>query len=160
MLPSYIIYRRKLGMSVVKKVPLVIRCDYFQSIYNDDFIKTAKATLKHIDFDTMVGIGFSGVLAVAKLSAPLGKHGLYLRKSAESCHAYTHEEGTIGDKWIMVDDQISSGSTFKVVYERVKALLTLRDHKSKFVGVYLYEQDEFRSIKGLQEVFERKNIEK
>lgn len=147
-------------MSVTKTTPLVISCNYFDCIYQDDFISDAKMALKNIHFDTMVGIGLSGILAVSKLSPAMKKYALYLRKSTEASHAYSYEEGTIGDNWIIVDDLISTGSTFKVIYERMREMLTVKEHKSKFVGIYLYQHQEFRTMKALEEVFERKVITK
>jgi len=109
------------------------------NLYNEKFIAIAKKTLKNVDFDTMVGIGLSGVLTVAKLSEPLKKYALYLRKDANSTHSLSYEEGSIGNKWILIDDLIASGETLKVVCERVKNILAEHKHESKFVGAYIYQ---------------------
>jgi hypoxanthine phosphoribosyltransferase len=157
---SYITNRRKLFMGA-KSEPLVITGNYFPSFYDDNlFLTNAKRILKNVDYDTMVGIGLSGVLAVCKLSTAFHKYGLYIRKGGETAHSSWPQEGFIGSKWIFVDDLISTGSTFKVAYERVRDLIRIRDHKSKFMGAYLYEHRTFRTVKSLEEVFERKCIEK
>jgi hypothetical protein len=123
---------------------LVRSCGYFSNLHDSKLlVKEAKVALKNVDYDTMVGIGLSGTLAIAKLSCYLDKHVLYLRKD-KNTHSFSLEEGVIGEKWIFVDDFMSFGGTFNLVFNRITALFENENYKSEFVGAYFYQDSEKR----------------
>lgn len=118
---------------------LTISHSYFGNLFDERFVKEAKQKLKNVDFDTLVGVGFSGILATSQLSYVLKKKALYLRKGTEKTHSSSLAEGEIGRKWIFVDDFIATGETFYFVYDRVQTLLVSHRYESNFVGMYLYQ---------------------
>lgn len=97
-------------------------------------IDNARSALADVDYDTIIGTGLSGSLIIPVLAEALDKQFAIVRKQNDGSHSSMTVEGRIGDKWIMVDDQISTGRTFVRVYEGVKDV----DGDTKFVGAYLY----------------------
>lgn len=126
-------------------------------------ILQARKELAEIDYDSMVGTGLSGALIIPILARALNKPFAIIRKANESCHAYKTFEGTIGDRWLFVDDFICSGRTLETVSAAVR-LATMQpvyddegthtgfDCPSKFVGAYCYDT-EFKYAGDLQGVF-------
>lgn len=88
---------------------------YFADALADDpsaLVRWAEAELRYVDFDTMVGTGLSGTLVVPLLARALGKHFAIIRKPDERSHSRGQiYHGTIGRRWIFVDDFISTGAT-------------------------------------------------
>lgn len=87
------------------------------------------------DFDTLVGTGFSGAVVVPALALALGKGFVLVRKeSDDSHHGRGRLLGTLGSRWVFVDDFISSGST----RDRVMAKINDCSVDTVNVGAYLY----------------------
>lgn len=105
----------------------------------DTLIDTAKTAIGRRKFDTMVGTGLSGSLVVPRLADVFGCHWLILRKPGENRHSMYDAEGTVGKRWIIVDDLIDSGATAKRMIESMDSLCSGHSHKSKFAGAYLYD---------------------
>jgi orotate phosphoribosyltransferase len=128
---------------------------YFEDAHRQGLVDDARHLLRGVEYDTLVGTGYSGVVAVAKLSLALGKHALYLRKPDAASHAkefgQPYGEGELGDRWIFVDDFISSGKTIRAAMAQMEALQARYNVKSTFVGVYLYQQDTRAGMKGFHE---------
>jgi len=83
-------------------------------------ILQARAALRNVDYDTMIGTGLSGALMIPTLARALGKKWAIVRKPGESSHAdWPGYEGEIGERWIFVDDFIASGTTRNRVIEKV-----------------------------------------
>ena len=76
------------------------------------------------DYDTLVGTGQSGALAIPGLARELGKHFLIVRKQSDlkSSHSNLEWIGRMGRRWVFVDDFISSGATFGNVRASVDRL--------------------------------------
>lgn len=92
-----------------------------------------------LDFDTVVGIGMSGALALGVVAIELGiPNVLILRKDSTSSHSYSSHEGRLGKRWLFVDDFIDSGSTFRGVHKRFEQLAADRELTVKFAGAFLY----------------------
>jgi hypothetical protein len=127
--------------------------EYFSQAFGDvdQLYANAERVLKHlkIDFDSMVAIGLSGHMVLPVLARYFDVPFLALRKPG----TYTHDDfgigkfgrGTIGNRWILVDDFICSGNTVRTAQERVSgALAHLRDRgydstfSTEFVGTYCY----------------------
>lgn len=94
---------------------------------------------RQVEFDSIVGTGLSGALVVPTLARELGKHWAIVRKSNDGSHSMNRIEGTIGTRWLFVDDLIASGNT----EQRVKsAVLGATFGDAKYIGTYLYYDGE------------------
>jgi len=116
-------------------------------------LSRAYATLVDKDFDTLVGRGLSGALIIPELASILGKRWAVVRKPGDSNHREYAVEGTIGKRWIFVDDVISTGATYRDVHRQVdNAYVAYLERREEFndqpavldagviehVGYYLY----------------------
>jgi len=119
----------------------------------DQLIKNAKRALTGVDYDTMVGTGLSGSLVIPTLARALGKEWAIIRKASESSHAGAGFEGTIGKRWIFVDDFMETGSTERAVMQGVREATDLwnrtmpamlQEPLSTYVGAYLYSWNSWR----------------
>lgn len=83
-------------------------------------IDEARHDLLGVDFDTIVGTGFSGGLVIPALALELGVKFVLVRKeSDDSHHGPGRLVGDLGERWIFVDDFTSSGATRRRVVEKV-----------------------------------------
>lgn len=117
-----------------------------------EVIETAKDRLKDVEFDTMVGTGFSGGIVIPSLALALGKTFVLIRKETDdSHHGKGRLVGELGEKWIFVDDFISSGRTRDRVISKISEAEDDWGHKvrkSTLVGQYMYngwnhEEDDY-----------------
>jgi hypoxanthine phosphoribosyltransferase len=101
------------------------------------------------DFDTMVGTGLSGALVVPTLARATKKLFAIVRKDDDLLsHHETKVEGTIGERWIFVDDFVSSGATLRRVVQAIRRQVdgynqrygdaTAGKHHIRYVGRYTY----------------------
>lgn len=105
----------------------------------ENVIEQARIDLADVDFDTLVGTGFSGGVVIPTLAMALGKNFVLIRKeSDDSHHGPGRMIGALGERWIFVDDFVSSGRTKERVIEKVEAGCIVEDHSSTYVGDYLY----------------------
>lgn len=118
---------------------------YFDRHREASFVERARAALSGVDFDTMVGTGMSGVLAISRLAPAMHKFALYLRKSETESHSASIAEGDLGQRWIFVDDCWASGATWERVISTVgrlvelKRIQTLGNIESQYVGAFFYQ---------------------
>jgi hypothetical protein len=101
-------------------------------------------------FDTMVGTGLSGAVVVPVMARAMRKRWAIIRKADDGSHASGHVlEGTIGRRFLIVDDQIDSGRTVANILDGVaKAWQRYGDASVAppvFVGTYQYCYGRFRS---------------
>lgn len=108
-------------------------------------IETAKERLAGVDFDTLVGTGFSGAIVIPSIALALGKNFVLIRKdNDDSHHGRGRLVGQLGEKWIFVDDFVSSGKTRRRVIDKIASeVVHYREMgyhapDSKFVGQYMY----------------------
>lgn len=95
--------------------------------------------LEGVDYDTMVGVGFSGALAIPGMARELGKNYLILRKSGDShSHGNAPGEGTFGHKWVFVDDGVRTGHTYKRARLLVDEMARANRIPEEFQGAWLY----------------------
>jgi orotate phosphoribosyltransferase len=98
-------------------------------------IETAKERLADVDFDTLVGTGFSGSIVIPALALAMGKKFVLIRKETDdSHHGGGRLVGELGNKWIFVDDFVSSGKTRQRVIDKVEEV----DSDTEYVGQYMY----------------------
>lgn len=111
-----------------------------------EVIKAAQQGLRGVEFDTLVGTGFSGGIVIPSLALAMGKKFVLIRKETDDSH---HGKGKLcgdlGQAWIFVDDFVSSGKTRKRVIEKietaVKESITWNPSTavdSTMVGQYMY----------------------
>jgi adenine/guanine phosphoribosyltransferase-like PRPP-binding protein len=103
----------------------------------DALIDHARRALKGLDFDSVVGRGLSGALAVPIIGRALGKHWAIVRKE-DGSHSSRKVEGTIGSRWIFVDDFVASGATRSAVVRAISRL----EIPTLLVGTYQYESSD------------------
>ncbi|AXQ64417.1 phosphoribosyl transferase [Gordonia phage Neville] len=99
--------------------------------------ESAKFCLEGVEFDTVVGIGVSGAVALPPAAMATGTRMLVLRKPGVSAHSTAHT-GSLGRSWVFVDDFIGGGTTFKGVREQVDLLAAECGFTSRFAGAFLY----------------------
>lgn len=104
----------------------------------DEVIENARAKLADVDYDTLVGTGLSGTVVVPILGRELGRHWAVVRKE-ESVHSSRPVLGTLGQRWVFVDDTIDTGATL----QRVKRKIAQECTSTEYVGAYLYQFDTF-----------------
>lgn len=127
---------------------------YFPRAFEPEEIrKRAQKHLKgKVDFDTIVGSGYSGALALGVIARSLKVNMVIVRKDADRNHSHCGGvlvEGTLGKKWLFVDDFVSSGATFVRVHETLTEALRKRARcsvsgemwKTECIGAFSYERD-------------------
>ncbi len=98
-------------------------------------IETAKERLAYVDFDTLVGTGFSGSIVIPALALAMGKKFVLIRKDTDdSHHGRGRLVGELGNKWVFVDDFVSSGKTRWRVINKIDEV----DNDTEYVGQYMY----------------------
>lgn len=125
---------------------------YFGEAFKDvdSLYANAERTLKglEIEFDSMAAIGLSGHMVLPILARYFNVPFFALRKPG----TYTHDDygigqfgrGTIGKRWILVDDFICTGKTVRTAQERVNAAIDFcneryeKEFSTEFVGTYCY----------------------
>lgn len=102
----------------------------------------AKEALKGVQFDTIVGTGLSGILPLYLLGEQFKVYTLAVRKPNDSSHAGSQLlEGTLGNRWLFLDDFISTGDTFIRTHRTVEKYLYFNNcNKAKCVGAFLYDE--------------------
>lgn len=118
----------------------------FRTYYMDDavfnlsaVIETAKERLANVEFDTLVGTGFSGSIVIPSIALALGKNFVLIRKeSDDSHHGGGRLLGQLGERWIFVDDFVSSGRTRRRVIDKIEEAVFANNSHSEFVGQYTY----------------------
>lgn len=118
----------------------------FRTYYFDDAIShlpkvidRAKADLRGIDFDTIVGTGFSGGIVIPALALVMDKQFLLIRKDGDNSHHRGSLVGQLGKRWIFVDDFISTGRTRTRVIEKVAEAVSISRTPTTMVGQYMYQ---------------------
>lgn len=119
----------------------------FLTYYMDDallnlprVIEEAKEHLEGVDFDTLVGTGFSGSIVIPALSLAMDKKFVLIRKETDdSHHGRGRLVGTLGERWVFVDDFISTGLTRKRVIEKIRNGNFGERPVSHLVGQYMYQ---------------------
>lgn len=105
-----------------------------------DVLDRARKELADVDFDTIVGTGFSGGIVIPALALSMGKKFVLIRKEGDDSHHRTGRlVGQLGERWIFVDDFISSGRTRNRVIGKISEALIETDSETTFVGQYMYE---------------------
>ena len=127
--------------------PAMFRTGYMdRAVYDLPLvIEKAKTDLANIDFDTMVGTGFSGGVVIPTLAMAMGKQFVLVRKDNDnSHHGPGRLLGSLGKRWIFVDDFVSTGQTKRRVIEKIADACSRpvwpseNVHTTEYVGDYVY----------------------
>jgi hypothetical protein len=125
---------------------------YSNEAFTDDPSHLAgnmEGALRGVDYDTMIGSGLSGALIIPILARALGKLWAIVRKPNDTQHTSALFEGSIGERWVFVDDFVSSGATRNRVKDAVQAIYDKRvsDYGTAtlpvYVGTYSYQRQTF-----------------
>lgn len=105
-----------------------------------DLVSRFKDATLGTEFDTIIGTGLSGTIFAARVAEEMGVRFAILRKpDDESTHSESRLEGCLGNRWVFVDDFAESWNTVK----RVLTYMSEERPSRTFVGVYMYEGDDF-----------------
>lgn len=105
-----------------------------------EVIETAQERLKDVDFDTLVGTGFSGGVVIPALALAMGKKFVLIRKETDdSHHGKGQLLGQLGARWVFVDDLVSSGRTRDRVISKISQAAEDTSASTEMVGQYLYQ---------------------
>lgn len=126
----------------------MFRTGYFDNALDAEgltaVIERAQRDLAEVDFDTLVGTGFSGGVVIPALALAMGKHFVLIRKeNDDSHHGPGRLIGTLGDRWIFFDDFISVGRTRRRAISKIAAACVVEDTTSTCVGQYMYRGPAF-----------------
>ncbi|WP_158881951.1 hypothetical protein [Amycolatopsis anabasis] len=113
---------------------------YLEDVLDNEevLISNARRALGGVDFDTMIGTGLSGSLVVPVIARALGKHWAIVRKPNDGSHSNKPLEGTVGDRWVFVDDFVESGATRNRVIDVIEDAQEHYRFETEHVGSYLY----------------------
>ena len=117
---------------------------YFDSAVFDlaQVIETISEALDDADFDTIVGTGFSGGVVIPALALSMGKKFVLIRKEGDdSHHGPGRLVGQLGERWVFVDDFVSSGRTRARVIRKISEAALDRRATTTVVGQYMYQND-------------------
>lgn len=104
------------------------------------------------EFDSIACCGISGLMVVPQIAELLNKHIIVIRKKNEKCYSDFFMEGVTPWRYIIIDDLICSGNTFR----HITSTISNDYHKAKCVGLYCYMPQECSYNKDNLKEFERR----
>ena len=109
----------------------------------DTFVRNARKVLQDApEFDTFVVRGMSGAIAGGILARSLKKNLYVVRKENDGSHDSNKTFGLMGQRWLFLDDFVSSGSTFWATWDGLRADLSFRwEWDSRNVDMVRVEQE-------------------
>lgn len=142
----------------------------YMSDTHDPFVlaKQVKEDLEEYDcktdeplwFDTIVGTGMSGCLALPVIARELEVNFYAVRKPNDGSHSTYPGEGILGERILFFDDFIDTGSTLYRILDVIKGVVRKQNrynriyeqNKVQFVGAYLYSAYDKKvlDVKGLE----------
>lgn len=130
-------------------VKYALNSSYLRSAFKptEVLVQNAVQTLEGVEYDTMIGSGTSGLLVIPLLARALKKEFAIVRKPNDSSHREVDIEGTIGGKWIFVDDFVASGATRTRVKTAVEEAQRKLDFTSEFLGTYEYDKQNWVPVR-------------
>jgi adenine/guanine phosphoribosyltransferase-like PRPP-binding protein len=115
--------------------PSYIHADYLGDLIRTDSLKSSIRkmceAISRFDFDAVAFMGISGMLLGPGVAMQMGKTMLVVRKEIGEasnfdsyCHSGLWVEGDYGARrYIVVDDLICSGKTFRTIQHRIRAAI-------------------------------------
>lgn len=129
-----------------KRESLEMSPSYMLSEFSPE--EMAEVLEKDLEFDTLVGTGTSGYI-VPVLAHILGVKYFLVRKPNSSVHTSRVAQGSLGKKWVFVDDLMDTGETFLRVHWVIDKLCEVNNFESEMTGHYLYNSDPYVGHKKL-----------
>jgi len=127
----------------------MITTDYLGSVFcREKFAQTVDRSEKDIrdwiakgnDFDCIAFTGVSGAALAFPLALRLNKGLLCIRKEGSGSHSLYDIEGDFsGDRYIIVDDFVDTGSTVEKIHSDLERNRATDD--IELVGIYLYDEN-------------------
>lgn len=130
-------------------------CRIINHKYRNKIIIKAVCDLRKIkdSFDSIVCCGTSGLLVAPNVAEILGKNLVIVRKRSEvgKCYSAFGVEGAPPYLYVVLDDLICSGDTFKWIKNNIYE----ENPKAKCVGLYCYMPEECAYNESNYKLFER-----
>jgi orotate phosphoribosyltransferase-like protein len=125
----------------MNKDKVFFRSGYMNAVYGDfdAIVFSLERETACVRYDTLVGTGLSGALMVPRLAEAINKNWLIVRKPGENSHSSYKVEGTLGKRWLFVDDCVDSGATYRYVCEQVKEICTKKEFRCTNAGIFTYQ---------------------
>lgn len=117
------------------KLPLKERGSWGEPVNNGRFYPK-------VEFDTLVATGLSGVLPLLYVAKELGVNWLAVRKEGENTHTNTMAEGSLGKKWLFLDDFMETGKTLVHVLKVIERKKLTTGFETEWVGGFQYHDSE------------------
>lgn len=121
--------------------------NYFPAAFGDlsEMANWMRDRLGDLEYDTIIGTGLSGALVVPTLARELDKHWAIVRKE-DGSHSSNMVEGTVGRRWLFVDDFVDSGATMRRVISTINEGLGYyirHGFLTTCTGIWEYEEKRF-----------------
>lgn len=126
------------------EIPVIFPCSYLQDALFDlpAVLDHATRALEDVDYDTLVGTGFSGGIVIPALALVLEKRYVLVRKDTDdSHHGKGRLIGSLGRRWVFVDDFVSTGATRTRVVDKIEQAAAIEGHSTEMVGEFMYASD-------------------
>jgi len=89
-------------------------------------------------FEAIAFRGISGAMVAPAVAYKLGKQLMCIRKTSDQAHTTYIAEGPLTEsRYVIIDDQISSGATVLAIRDAIQSEL---NPAHKCVGIYLYNR--------------------
>jgi adenine/guanine phosphoribosyltransferase-like PRPP-binding protein len=103
-------------------------------------------------FDSIACCGVSGLMVVPQIAELLNKNIVIVRKPDEKRYSDFYIEGVSPFRYVVVDDLICSGNTFKLIRDSIYE----DNPKARCVGLYCYVPDECAYTAATSKEFEKR----
>lgn len=125
---------------------------YFDSAFNkrEKVIKQAVKLLspRLDEFDVIACRGYSGMIVAPTIAYLLKTEIFIVRKSGEATHSAKSCMGSLGYRYLVIDDFIQTGETIRQITQELDIEHKRFDMKpGEIIGIYLYEKLEMNSGK-------------
>lgn len=117
------------------------RSDYLTHIHKNQkgYVERACIDLAETQFDAIAFTGISGALMGPVIAYKLGKSMIPIRKTTDAAHTLDRVEAPEEPcKYVIIDDQISSGATINRIMDGIET--EYPDSHHECIGIYTYNK--------------------
>lgn len=132
---------------------ITTRAGYMDEAFEPDLSTLVEKfidTAGHLKFDTLIGTGLSGTLVVPHIARALGLKWAIVRKD-DGAHSSNPFEGELGQRWLFVDDFVSSGATLQRVQDKILAFVDKHNTQIDTRIRFAKDWNDVAEIKALEE---------